>query len=628
MKTLYISINNEIIQSDEELEVLNYDLDSDFFFYLGEKIVKGCKVEYEKALITDFNTQENKESYQQIIAQWGELKAILFSEEYEGKFEFTLPNEYIHWLRYNNNERYKSVYERNFSSGESIIIPIDLEDLYEDLIEELQRWILRKLKKNDMYLEIDEIVFNDDSISRKSSIVRTIKDKYDGIGFKAYRKWILEHEDATLRVCEKCKKTPCECGQTSSEDFFPYKGITLGGMSIKEIDSKNLTTQDPFIRYDIDDNVYLLGLEDNNNFIVAHINSKLPKEWIDLLGCRFGTFYRKCNKFLKDNKFDIIYSRKDTEIVAISPSKKYLVDLSFDKDSYKFVGICIMLNQCPHCKSLHLVCKEIDYETIPYCTDCNKYYFPNCGEDEYNDETPICPCCCSDDVEDDSDYLQYTCNDCGHNWGHDDTVECPECGSNDVENDGTDNLQYECNVCGHKWGDDEHNNDDNDELHHFFPVHGITLGKTTVKQAKRNNYINNIDYDKKGVVSASLMDIDGSEGASIGNFLCEKAFPFIFTEMRITRYEKMFEKWYNLGLNWLMSYNECVLFFKNRGYTIEKGYVPHHQEHKGHNDTTKADFRATAPDNSVGFLLKFTCEAKWYDKNNRGTLYSIYVTVP
>ena len=86
MKTLYININNEQIQSNEELEVLNYDLDSDFFFYLGEKIAKGCKVENENALITDFNTQDNEEDYKQIIAQWNELKNILFSEECEGKF--------------------------------------------------------------------------------------------------------------------------------------------------------------------------------------------------------------------------------------------------------------------------------------------------------------------------------------------------------------------------------------------------------------------------------------------------------------------------------------------------------------------------------------------------------------
>ena len=50
MKTLYININNEQIQSNDELEVLKHDLDSDFFFYLGEKIAKGCKVENENAL--------------------------------------------------------------------------------------------------------------------------------------------------------------------------------------------------------------------------------------------------------------------------------------------------------------------------------------------------------------------------------------------------------------------------------------------------------------------------------------------------------------------------------------------------------------------------------------------------
>ena len=143
MKPLYININNEQIQSNDELEVLNYDLDSDFFFYLGEKIAKGCKLENENALITDFNTQENEEDYQQIIAQWNEIKAILFSEECEGKIEFTLPNGYIHWLRY--SEKYNYVYDKNFSHGEPLVIYIDLKELYEESVEDLQRKILRKL---------------------------------------------------------------------------------------------------------------------------------------------------------------------------------------------------------------------------------------------------------------------------------------------------------------------------------------------------------------------------------------------------------------------------------------------------------------------------------------------------
>ena len=198
MKTLYININNEQIQSNDELEVLNYDLDSDFFFYLGEKIAKGCKVENEIALITDFNTPDTEEDYQQIIAQWNEIKAILFGEDCDEDYEFKLPAGYINWLKY--HPQYVSVYDKNFSHGESGIIYIDLEELYEESVESMQRRILRKLQRDDLYRDIDEIVFNDDAINRKSPIVRTVKDKYDGIGFKAYKKWIEDPKDKIVII--------------------------------------------------------------------------------------------------------------------------------------------------------------------------------------------------------------------------------------------------------------------------------------------------------------------------------------------------------------------------------------------------------------------------------------------
>ena len=239
MKTLYININNEQIQSNEELEVLKHDFDSDFFFYLGEKIAKGCKVENENALITDFNTQDSADDYQKIIAQWNEIKVILFSEECEGVFEFTLPDGYIHWLRY--SEKYNHVHDQNFSHGESTVISIDLEELYEESVEDMQRKILRTLKRNDLYLKVDEIVFNDDAVTRKSPIVRTIKNKYEGVGFKAYKK-----------VCTKCKKNPCECNinPISSDSFFPYKGFTLGETSKNEFED-DLSDDGYIIHYDL-----------------------------------------------------------------------------------------------------------------------------------------------------------------------------------------------------------------------------------------------------------------------------------------------------------------------------------------------------------------------------------------
>ena len=212
MQTLYINLNNNPISPSDELVVMDYDLIGDFFFYLGERIGEGCNIQNENALITDFNAKDNEEDYKQIIAQWNEIKTILFGEECEGKFELTLPNGYIHWLRF--SEKYNSAYDRNISHGEPTIITIDLEELYEDSVEDLQRKIIRKLQRDDLYQEIDEIVFNDDAVTRKSSIIRTIKDKYKGVGFKTYKKWLQDNDEkphTTPQICEKCGKNPCEC---------------------------------------------------------------------------------------------------------------------------------------------------------------------------------------------------------------------------------------------------------------------------------------------------------------------------------------------------------------------------------------------------------------------------------
>ena len=510
MKTLYININNEQIQSNEELEVLNYDLDSDFFFYLGEKVAKGCKVENENALITDFNTQDNEEDYKQIIAQWNELKNILFSEECEGEFKFTLPNGYIHWLRYSG--KYNHVYDKNFSHGEQAVITIDLEELHEDSVEDLQRKILRKLQRDDLYLEIDEIVFNDDAVTRKSPIILNIKDKYEGVGFKAYKKWSQENEmmlHSIPHICEKCKKNPCECNtkSISSDSFFPYKGVTLGETSMNDFKDDSID-DGSIIHYDLDNGVTMLGATEGDTFIAAVVdstissNNKLPKEWCNLLGCRFGTFREKCRRALSEKDFEIILD-EDAEIIVVSPSKKYRIHLALDVDTSKFVALLITLNECPHCKSNNFALRKMNAEMhISYCSDCNEYYLPfpiDESEDKEEDiEVPSCPNCGSDDVEDDgSDYLQYTCNDCGHNWGHDDTVECPECGSDDVENDGTDNMQYECNACGHIWGDDEvYDNDDEEDydddtdnagnqMSEYIESFDVIIGRTTKYDVQR-----------------------------------------------------------------------------------------------------------------------------------------------
>ena len=648
MKTLYININNEQIQSNEELEVLKHDLDSDFFFYLGEKITKSCKVENENALITDFNTQDSADDYQKIIAQWNEIKVILFSEECEGVFEFTLPDGYIHWLRY--SEKYNHVHDQNFSHGESTVISIDLEELYEESVEDMQRKILRTLKRNDLYLKVDEIVFNDDAVTRKSPIVRTIKNKYEGVGFKAYKKWLQDNEDrrphTTPKVCEKCGKNPCECNinPISSDSFFPYKGFTLGETSKNEFED-DLSDDGYIIHYDLDNGVTLLGATEGDTFIAAMVdskkssNNKLPKEWSNILGCRFGAFREKCRRALNEKGFEIILD-EDAEIVVVSPSEKYRIHLAFDVDSSKFVAILITLNACPYCNSSNFAFRKINAEMhISYCTDCDESYLPFKVESEELDEveeneTPSCPNCSSNDVDDDgSDFLQYTCNDCGHNWGHDDTVECPVCGSDDVENNGTDYLQYTCNDCGQNWGEyeDEDDFDDDEEenfshplsLNDFFPVCGITLNKSTVKDAERQSYrYAEIEYCDDGCVIAWANNYEhGGKGTQIRK---EKN-SNLFTEIYITKRDIMFSEWSRLGFNWKLSYNDWISLFKRMGFTIIQTEEPRIESREHGPDYFYTKVVARSKDYSLKFELDFSFGRDGNTRYSRSTLYSISV---
>ena len=641
MKTIYININNEQIQSNDELEVLNYDLDSDFFFYLGEIIAKNCKVENENALITDFNTQDNTEDYQKIIAQWHELKAILFSEELEGEFKFTLPNGYIHWLRY--SEKYNHVHDKNFSHGESPVISIDLEELYEESVEDMQRKVLRTLKRNDLYLEVDEVVFNDDAVTRKSPIVRTIKEKYEGVGFKLYKKWQQEKEEihTTPQVCGKCKKNPCECDtkSISSDSFFPYQGFTLGETAMREFED-DLFDDGSIIHYDLDNGVTLLGATEGDTFIAALVdstissNNKLPKEWSNILGCRFGTFREKCRRALSEKDFEIILD-EDAEIVVVSPSEKYRIHLAFDVYTSKFVALLITLNACPYCNSSNFALRKINAEIhISYCTDCDKSYLPFEVESEELDEveeneTPSCPNCNSDDVDDDgSDYLQYTCNDCGHNWGHDDTVECPECGSDDVENDGTDNLQYECNMCGHMWGgcdddydEDELNYDHPLSLNDFFPVCGITLNKSTVKDVERQSYrYAKIDYDDSGLVIAWA---NNSEYGGSGSQIRKEKNSSLFTSIYMSRSDVMFSEWSKLGFDWSLSYDDWISLFKKMGFTVIQTKEPRIKSWEHGPDYFDAELVTISKDYSLKFDLQFSFGEDGSTRYSQSTLYSI-----
>ena len=211
MKTLYVNINSEKIESSDTLEVLEYDLINDFYFALGEKILTTCPVSgVDKIkLFTDYIETDCSAESDSILEQWSQLKAQLFGESLQGTFTIHLPDSYLSWLKYNENTDYCRLAETLPSC-----IDIDLEEFYEDSIDSLRRRIFRYLQKDDRYNEIDEIVFNDYAVVRKSAIVRAIKEKYEDIGFMSYEKWLRDNEDKHTTppyICEKCKKNPCEC---------------------------------------------------------------------------------------------------------------------------------------------------------------------------------------------------------------------------------------------------------------------------------------------------------------------------------------------------------------------------------------------------------------------------------
>ena len=104
MKTLYVNINNEELQSIKDFEVLNYSLLDDFFYYLGDAIVGDSQIYVDNKinLIKDFETSDNASEFKKILNQWDDFKVLLFGNQLYEVYEVSIPNGYIDWLHYNN----------------------------------------------------------------------------------------------------------------------------------------------------------------------------------------------------------------------------------------------------------------------------------------------------------------------------------------------------------------------------------------------------------------------------------------------------------------------------------------------------------------------------------------------
>lgn len=151
-------------------------------------------------------------------------------------------------------------------------------------------------------------------------------------------------------------------------------------------------------------------------------------------------------------------------------------------------------------------------------------------------------------------------------------------------------------------------------INDFFPLFGVTLGKTTWKEAEalggeveiwkkgpsRVVYINNIafwDYEGEGRFTSLLWTKYGSE------------FPTL---------------WKLKGFSWGNSYDDWITVFKEMDFKLKIKKPPIQYKDSGR-ITLKAEFVAFSPDGIISFTMDFDFGEDGYLSSSPNTLYSFFV---
>lgn len=148
----------------------------------------------------------------------------------------------------------------------------------------------------------------------------------------------------------------------------------------------------------------------------------------------------------------------------------------------------------------------------------------------------------------------------------------------------------------------------------FFPVFGIALGQTTYKDMERKDY--KVEVDKDGDAHCNV------RGISFWDFNHDKRFERLY----MTTSDPMPEAWVEkYGIDWKLSYNGWLAFFKKNNYSVtitEEPTTKNYQERK----TFSAKLKALAPDGKLEFHMDFDYGNdldEGYSASSRNTLYSI-----
>lgn len=149
----------------------------------------------------------------------------------------------------------------------------------------------------------------------------------------------------------------------------------------------------------------------------------------------------------------------------------------------------------------------------------------------------------------------------------------------------------------------------------FFPIDGLTLGTSTLDDARRLGK----EVKDKGdgdftcdINGHSWWDFSKNDG--------------IFDWLSIYRYESMPPLWTNqFGFSFQLSYNEWLSIFQNLGFNIKIKKSPETKEYQGRK-TLSAKIEAISPDQSIEFDLTFdygNSNGEGHSTNSKNTLYRI-----
>lgn len=151
-------------------------------------------------------------------------------------------------------------------------------------------------------------------------------------------------------------------------------------------------------------------------------------------------------------------------------------------------------------------------------------------------------------------------------------------------------------------------------INDFFPLFGITLGKTTWKQAKEMGYeVRRFKEEDSRNVNVEDVDFWDHEGGGV------------FTSLYWTYDESDFPpSWKSKGFDWNLSYDQWMKVFEKLGFEVTITRKPG----LGSNSKQKilnAEFEALSPDKALRFIMEFNYGVNGYLTSSRKTLYSITV---